>query len=153
MGRVQIAPGQAQHQHFGSGDVAGEGDVVLVAQAGNVGYVPGHAFVGGIVEEENQVELVIGNAGTDLLAASVGVGEEAVDVQSGRFGHHMTGGVGGVEVVLGQDTGIGRAELDHQILLVVVGHQSDVHEGDSFLNYLIRSRGTRCPWRRWAMLR
>ena len=44
--------------------------------------------------------VVVGDAGPDLLAAAVGVGQEAVDVQSGGVGHHVAGGVGGVDVVV-----------------------------------------------------
>ena len=36
---VQVAPVQAQHQHFGGGQIAGKGDVVLVAQAGDIGNI------------------------------------------------------------------------------------------------------------------
>ena len=91
---VQIAPGQAQHQHLGGGDVAGEGDVVLVAEAGDVGDLSGHLLVVGIVEEQHQIEFVIGDAGADLLAAAVGVGQEAVDLQTGGVGSWVRGSHG-----------------------------------------------------------
>ena len=68
---VQIAAGQTQYQHFRRCDVAGEGDVVLVAQAGDIGDLAGHLFVVGVVEEEDEIEFVVGNAGTDLLAAAL----------------------------------------------------------------------------------
>ena len=46
---------------------------------------------------------------------------------------HVSGGVGGVKMMLGKDAGIGRAELNHQILSVVMGHERDIHLLDSLL--------------------
>ena len=57
------------------------------------------------------------------------------------------------DLVLGENAGVGGAELYHQLLFVVVGHQRDIHGWSSFLFYLIRSRGTLPPWMRFAMLR
>ena len=71
---VQIATGQTQYQHLRRGDVAGEGDVVLVAQAGDIGDVSGHTLRAGVIEKQDQIEFVVGDAGADLLAAAVGVG-------------------------------------------------------------------------------
>ena len=77
---VQIAPGQAQHQHLRRGQIAGKGDVVLVAQPGDVGTCSSsRASLCGVVEEEHHVDLVIGDPRADLLAAAVGIGQEAVD--------------------------------------------------------------------------
>ena len=47
---VQIATGQTQHQHLRRGQIAGIGDVVLVAQAIDVGDVLIGGLVAGIVE-------------------------------------------------------------------------------------------------------
>ena len=70
--------------------------------------------------------------GADLLAAAVLAGEEQVDVEPRGLGDHTAGGVGGAQVVPGQDAGVGGAELDHQVLLVVVGHQGNIHVVHSF---------------------
>ena len=95
---IQVAPCQAQHQHLRRGDVAGKGDVVFVAQPGDIGNVIGHALAVGVGEEQHQVELIVGDAGADLLAAAMGVGQEAVHVQAGGVGHHVSGGVGGIDL-------------------------------------------------------
>ena len=95
---------------------------MLVAEAGDIADLLHHLLAVGVGEEEDHVKLVIGDAGADLLAAAVGVGEEAVDLQARGLRHHVAGGVGGEDAVPGQDAGVGGAELDHQVLLVVVGH-------------------------------
>ena len=64
---IQIAAGQTQHQHLCRGQIAGIGDVVLVAQAIDVGDVLVGGLVAGIVEAQHQIDLVVGDAGSDLL--------------------------------------------------------------------------------------
>ena len=130
-----------------------EGNFEWFAETGDIGDLSCHLLIVGIVEEQHQVELVVGDAGADLLAAAVGIGQEAVYVQTGGIGYHVTGGVGGVDVVLGQNTGISGAELYHQLFLVIVGHKGDIHGSGSFLFYLIRSRGAFSPRIRFAMFR
>ena len=125
---VQVAPGQAQHQHLGGGDIAGIGDVVLVAQAGDIDDVRGGLLGVGIVEAEDHVQLVIGDAGADLLATAVVKAHKSVDGQACGLGHHLAGGGGGAKGMLGQDAAIGGAELDHEFLAVVVSDQCDIHD-------------------------
>ena len=36
---VQVAPGEALNEHLGGGEVGGDGHVVLVAQAANIGQI------------------------------------------------------------------------------------------------------------------
>ena len=55
------------------------------------------------------------------------VGQEQVDVQAGGLGHHAAGGVGGADGVFGQNAAVCGAELDHQLLLLVVTHERDIH--------------------------
>ena len=128
----QVAPGQAQHQHLGGGHIAGIGDIVLVAQAEDIGHVLVRDFLVGVAEAENHVQLIIGNAGCNLLAAAVVEGQEAVDAQAGGLPDLETGGGGGAKGVLGQNAAVCGAELDHQFLFVVVGDQCDIHGGTSF---------------------
>ncbi len=70
---------------------------------------------------------------TYLLAAAVLAGHEQVDVQAGLRSHQLACGVGGTQVVPTENAGVGGAELDHQILFIVVGHQSKIHT-DLFLS-------------------
>ena len=49
--------------------------------------------------------------------------------------YHLPRGAGGAEVVAGEDAGVGRAELNHEVLFIVVGHQSNVHD-DCFLSVM-----------------
>ena len=87
--------------------------------------------MGGVVEEQHHVELVVGDTRADLLISAVGIGEEAVYAQSGGLGDLMSGGIGGVEVVLGENPGVGGTELYHEFLLVIVCHKRDIHAKSS----------------------
>ena len=64
---VEVTTGQTQHQHLRRGQIAGVGDVVLVAQAIDVGDVLVGGLVAGIIEAQHQIDLVVGDAGSDLL--------------------------------------------------------------------------------------
>ena len=147
---VQVAPIQTQHQHLGGGQIAGKGDVVLVAQPGDVGHILIGGLLVGVAEAQHHVDLVVSDAGRDLLAAAVGKGEEPVDGQTGGLGDLLAGAGGGAEGVLGQYAAVGGAELHHQLFLVVMRHQSDIHKGRSFLRYIF-IRGTLRPMMRLAM--
>ena len=102
--------------------------VVLVTQAEDVGHVVVGALIGGVTEAEHHVDLVIGDARGDLLSAAVLEGEEAVDGKPRRFGDELSGARGGAQRVLGKNPAVGGAELNHQLFLVVVGDQCNVHE-------------------------
>ena len=121
------------------GHIAGIGDIVLVAQAEDIGHVLVRDFLVGVAEAENHVQLIIGNAGCNLLAAAVVEGQEAVDAQAGGLADLEAGGGGGAKGVLGQNAAVCGAELDHQFLFVVVGDQCDIHGGTSFRGFRIAS--------------
>mgnify|MGYP006914222508 CR=1 FL=1 len=69
---IQIAALQAVDEHLGGGNVGGHGDVVHIAQA-QQGHLVGLAGlrVDGVAEEQQQVDLIAGNAGSDLLVAAL----------------------------------------------------------------------------------
>ena len=67
------------------------------------------------------------------FAAAVLAAQKQVYVQPRGLCHHAARSVGGAEIVPGQYPGVGGTELDHQVLSVVVGHQSNVHGNQSFL--------------------
>ena len=149
---IQIAAGQTQHQHLRRGQIAGIGDVVLVAQAIDVGDVLVGGLVAGIVEAQHQIDLVVGDAGSDLLAAAVGEGQEPVDGQPRGVGDDLAGGGSGAQGMLSQDPAVGGAELSHQLLFVIMGDQGDIHVIRSSLLWIqIRIRGIRCPMMRRAI--
>ena len=124
---VQIAPCQTKDQHFGGGHIAGEGDVVLVAQLGDIQNVLVGGALVGIVEAQHHVDLVVGDAGADLLAAAVFKGQKAVYLQAGGLLHLLAGVGGGAQGVLRQNAAVGGAELHHQLLAVVVSDQGNIH--------------------------
>ena len=78
------------------------------------------------------LDIALGLSDAALLAAAVGISQKAVDLEAGGVGNHVAGGVGGVDMMLGEDARIGRTELDHEFLLVVVRHESNIHRGAPF---------------------
>ena len=124
---VEVAAGKTHDEHFGGGDVGGEGDVVLVAELGDIGQAVVVLGTVRVAEIEDHIDLVVGDARADLLGAAVDARHEQVDRKAARFADHLTGHAGGAERVTGQNAGVSRAELDHQFLFVVVCHESDVH--------------------------
>ena len=88
------------------------------------------------------------------LAAAVLEGQEAVYGQTGGVLHLLAGIGGGAQGMLGQNTAVSGAELDHQLFTVVVCDQGDIHIGYSLsciVYHRARSRGARCPVMRLAM--
>ena len=70
---------QAVDQYLGSGNVGGHGDVVHIAQAQQRHFV-GFAglCVDGVAEEQQQIHLIAGDAGCDLLVAALHTGQKAL---------------------------------------------------------------------------
>ena len=76
----------------------GVGDVVLVAQPGDIQRLRLQRGVVGVHEEEDHVHLVVGDAGADLLAPAVLAAQKQVYVQPRGLCHHAARSVGGAEV-------------------------------------------------------
>lgn len=72
---VQIAALQAMDEYLGRGDIGRDGDIVYVAQAQQIHFI---GLMGlradRVSEEEQQVDLVAGDARSDLLVAPMGAG-------------------------------------------------------------------------------
>ena len=76
---VQIAALQAVDQHLGGGDVGCHGDIVHIAQAQQRHFVGlAGLSVDGVAEEQQQVDLIAGDAGCDLLVAALHTGQKAL---------------------------------------------------------------------------
>ena len=129
---IQITPLQTMNQDLSRCCVGSKGDVVVVAHLVDVLEVGVQIAGLGIGEEQDHIDLVVGDTGADLLAAAVGVGQEQTHRQAGGLGDQAAGGVGRADGVLGQHAAVGDAELYHQLFLVVMTHQSDIHTGSSF---------------------
>ena len=154
---VQVPPLQAVDEDLRRGHIGGEGDVVLVAESGNILQIRVQIVGLGIGEEKHHVDLVVGDAGADLLAAAVLVGEEELDRQAGGLGHQAASRVGGADGVLGENAAVGNAELHHQLFFPVMAHQGNIHRTNlsstACCAYRIFIRGAFWPSRRLAMLR
>src|SRR5699024_10667811 len=83
---VQIAPLQTVDQHFGSGDVGGHRDVVHVTETEKV-HVIGLVGLGAarVTEKQQQIDLIAGNAGCNLLVAALRTAQKTLNLQTGGF--------------------------------------------------------------------
>ncbi len=73
----EVAALQAVDEHFSSGDVGGQRDIVHIAQAQQRHFVGlAGLSVDGVPEEQQQVYLVAGNARRDLLVAALHTGQK-----------------------------------------------------------------------------
>ena len=82
---VEIAAPQTLHEHFGRGGVGGKGDLILIAQALDLVDVVKALGIGGIAEEEHKVNLVEGDACSDLLGTALFGVEVESDGQARRL--------------------------------------------------------------------
>ena len=99
----------------------------IVAQLGDIQNVLVGVALVGIVKAQHQVDLVVGDAGGDLLAAAVDKGQKPVHLQAGGLLYLLTGVGGGAQGVLRQNAAVGGAELHHQLFPVIVGDQGNIH--------------------------
>ena len=126
---IQIAPLQAHDKHFGGGQVGGDGHIVLVTMTDgldHLGIVPGIDGIG-IGEEQNQIDLIVGNAGIDLLMTALLMGKQQRQRQARIVGDQPTSGSSGIQIVLRQNVLVCSTELDHQFFLFVVCQKRDIH--------------------------
>ena len=75
---VQVAALQTHDEQFRAGQVGGDGHIVLGAVAdglNHVGIVLGIVGVG-VGEQQHQIDLVVGDAGVDLLMTALLVGKQ-----------------------------------------------------------------------------
>ena len=81
---VQVATLEAHDEHFRTGQVGGDGHILLVAVADgfdHIGVVVGSVGIG-IGEQQHQVDLIVGDAGVDLLVAALLMAEQQGDGQA-----------------------------------------------------------------------
>ena len=83
--------------------------------------------VDGVAEEQQQVDLVAGNAGRDLLVAALHPGQKTLYLQAGGLGNQFAGSAGRHQFMLAQNTAVRRAELNHQLLFGVMCNECDRH--------------------------
>ena len=88
-----------------------------------------------VAEKQDQVDLVVGDAGADLLAAALVGGQAEVDGQTGGAADQLPRRLGRGQLVLGQDAAVSDAELHHQFFFSIVAHQCDVHSIRSFFEF------------------
>ena len=77
--------------------------------------------------KEKKIDLIVSNAGCDLLRTASLSFQEAVNVEPRGFGHQFSGHGGGTDVVLCKNAAIGDAELNHQFFFPVVCKNRNVH--------------------------
>ena len=80
-----------------------------------------------VVEEDDHVDLVIGNARVDLLMAALVFRQEQTHGQTRRLRDQTACRRRGGDGMLGEDAFIRGTELNHQLFFLVMRHQGDIH--------------------------
>jgi hypothetical protein len=127
---VKVAAVESADEDFGGRQVCRDGDVVNVAEAEQIGVVAVGFGVGsrqGVAEEKQQVYLIVGYAGNELLSPADLAGKQLFYLEPGRAFDVFPGSSGRAEAVLRQDTAIGDAELSHQFFFAIVCNYSYIH--------------------------
>ena len=75
----------------------------------------------GVGEQQHQIDLIVGDAGIDLLVTALLMGKEQRNGQTGIIRDQPSGGGSCVKVMLAQHTLVSGAKLDHQLFFLVVG--------------------------------
>ena len=125
----QIAALQAMDEYLGRGDIGRDGDIVYVAQAQQIHFI---GLMGlradRVSEEEQQVDLVAGDARSDLLVAPMGAGQKTLDAQARGLRHKLARRTCRAQIVLGKHAAVCNTELHHQFLFGVMRNQRNVHK-------------------------
>src|SRR5207253_7915253 len=78
-----------------------------------------------VPEEDQTVDVALGDSGANLLIATQRSALELVDSQPELLLQQMAGGAGGVQLVVSQELAIEASPLEQRLFLVIVGHQGD----------------------------
>ena len=119
---IQVAPLQAHDEHLRACQIGGNGDIVLITVPDgfdHLAVIPGIGIVG-VGEQQDQIDLVIGDPGIDLLVAALLMGQKKGNGQTGIVTNQPSGGSGGIQAVLGKHTLICGTELNHQFFFLVM---------------------------------
>jgi len=132
---VEVAPLQTHNKHFSTGQIGGNGNIMFVAVANgfnHLGIVPGLGGIG-IGEQKNEIDLVIGDPGVDLLMTALLMAQQQCYGQIGIVSNQAAGGCGGEQIMLDQNTFISGAELDHQFFLFIMSQKRNIQTDHSFV--------------------
>ena len=89
---IQVSTFQTVDEHLRGGDVGGQRDIMHITQA-QQGHLVGLAglCVDRIAEEQEQIDLIAGNAGCDLLITALNTCQKALDLQTCCLGDQLAG--------------------------------------------------------------
>jgi hypothetical protein len=112
----------------------------------------------GITEEENQVDVAIGDPRTNLLVPYQGTTLEAMDNQTGFFHHSVSGRSGREQLMPREDVPVSFTEGNHLVFFLVMGYDCNFHgitsstsiherveSSDSFVVHGIKKTGCTHP--------
>ena len=120
---VTVAAHKSLDKDLRGGHISGDGDGVSVAKPF---YFVDLNLIGGVVgihKIEDKIDLVVSDAGADLLAASLRAGKAQGYWQTGGFGNELARGLSRAEGMSCKDAAVRNAELDHELLFAVMGHK------------------------------
>ena len=133
---VKIAPLQAHNGNFCAGKIGCNGHILLIAMTNGLNGLtvfPGIHGIG-VTEQQNKIDLVIGDAGIDLLMTALLVRKQQRNGQTGIIRNQPTGSGCSKQIVLDKDALVGSTKLDHQFFFLIMRQKCNVHCGPSFLS-------------------
>ena len=135
---IQIAALQRHDQGFCGGDVGCDRNVVNIAQAEQVHFIGLRSLaIDGVTEEQQYVDLVAGDAGSNLLVAALRTAEIPLNPQTRCLCHLLSGCSGGTQRVPGENAAVSNTELNHKFFLCIMCNQCNCHLGNqSFLFFI-----------------
>ena len=126
---VKVAAFKRVDKRLGGSDIGCNGNVVNVAQAQQVDVV---RLVGlcvqRVAEEDEQVYLVAGNAGGELLVAALRSAQKTLYVKPGSLCDQFSGGAGGAYFMVAQNTAVCDTELNHKLLFRIVSNKCYIQD-------------------------
>jgi hypothetical protein len=114
-------------QYFGGSHVGGDGDVPQIAQPDERCILFPRLCGEGVPEKEDQIYLIEGYPGTNLLVSAKSAVQVTVYGKSGGFTHQFSRGGGRADVVAGKDPAVSYAKLYHQFFFCLMGYQCYIH--------------------------
>ena len=128
--RVVVVDQRGAEEEIGGGGIHRAGDVPKDGEA-KQGFDVGVVRLGSerVPEEDQGVDALLGDGGTDLLIAADRTAEEAVNGKRERIGDHAAGRAGAEEFVFREGVAMKAGPGEERVLFVIVRDERDAFAG------------------------